>query len=511
MLTMPNMIFPGQPQSNTKSSNNTNSSFQDLLSQHTGSLSDLEDISLNQEDGEGSQLEEIIAKLEDLLPSEVLDILKDNETLQQELLAFVMQSAFPMQDTSEKENGLSMEEVLGGNSEIESRQQNEVNPLEASKWTSLDSEADLQNAKEIYLKMADLIQSIETMDDIPEIASSLTKLLQEWNQAVQNSKSMDQQKALSYIKQQVMTADAPIAQKLAFELTNQFIGSNLSEEIVSRNADVENLQRLNAEMAVRLQAVGQMIGSENLDRLEAKITTWLQSVFKEVSPGVIKQNSDVAIVNKEGTGDSQPVKAETEGTQRIDSKLAAWVQSAFQEASPGVIKQETLPISKVEQYILNTGQADLNKALTGKELIDKIESIVQSQRMQNFVQGQKPISIQLRPENLGDMTIRFMQVNGEMTVQMLVSSKAVKDLLESNMHQLRNMFSPHQVTVEKQDNILLSNADAAKSSKENQNEQQQSNQQESASDSKEQEQASDTESFEAFMEKLLSQNMEELI
>src|SRR5690606_10263975 len=51
----------------------------------------------------------------------------------------------------------------------------------------------------------------------------------------------------------------------------------------------------------------------------------------------------------------------------------------------------------------------------------------------------------------GEMRIRLVQMNGEMTVKFIVSSQAVKDLLETNMNQLRNMFLPHQVTIEKQE------------------------------------------------------------
>nr|WP_280922993.1 flagellar hook-length control protein FliK [Virgibacillus litoralis] len=68
--------------------------------------------------------------------------------------------------------------------------------------------------------------------------------------------------------------------------------------------------------------------------------------------------------------------------------------------------------------------------------------------MQN---GTSQLNITLRPENLGDMMVKLTQINGEMTVKIMVTSHAAKEMLESNMHQLRNMFSPQQVVVEKQE------------------------------------------------------------
>lgn len=301
------------------------------------------------------------------------------------------------------------------------------------------------------------------------------------------------QQLIDVISRQMQKADPAIAEQAAKQIMKQLQDWKPSEEMLVQPLEAAKLK----------------LAAEGSQRAEARIATWLQSVFKEVSPGVIKQNSDVNFADQT---EAQPVKTVTEAAQRTEPKIAAWLQTSFQDASPAVFKQESLPISRVEQFIVNMGQTDLTKALSGKELIDKIESLVQSQRLYSFVRGQNPISIQLRPDNLGDMTIRFVQTNGELTVQMLVSSKAVKEVLESNLHQLRNVFSPHQVTIEKQDNVMLFNGtDASKNSKENPNDQQQADHYEESSESNEQEQYSETESFESFMEKLLSQNEEEQI
>jgi len=305
------------------------------------------------------------------------------------------------------------------------------------------------------------------------------------------------QQFIQVISQQLQRADSDVAEQTAKQIMKVLQEWNLSEEIVTKPNTAEKPE----------------LTAEGLQRVEARIAGWLQSIFKEVSPGVIKQNNDIRLAAQtdDETVSRQAVKTETEVVHRIEPKIAAWLQTSFQGASPAVFKQDSLSISRVEQFIVHMGEADSSKALSGKELIDKIETIVQSQRLQNFVRGQNPISIQLRPENLGDMTIRFIQANGELTVQMLVSSKAVKDVLESNLHQLRNVFSPHQVTIEKQDNLTAAQTDASKNAKENQSEQQHSEHQEASSDSNEQEPPSETESFESFMEKLLSQNIEEQV
>nr|WP_285853531.1 flagellar hook-length control protein FliK [Oceanobacillus luteolus] len=74
----------------------------------------------------------------------------------------------------------------------------------------------------------------------------------------------------------------------------------------------------------------------------------------------------------------------------------------------------------------------------------------------NKVALQQPkgqLAIMLRPANLGEMMVRFTQVNGEIIVKIMVTTKVAKEMLEGNMQQLRHMFAPHQVVVERQDNV----------------------------------------------------------
>lgn len=352
--------------------------------------------------------------------------------------------------------------------------------------------ADSATAEQMVKQIADLFKESGLMEEqlLKDIGSNAGQAA---NQPAEDNRQARIQQLIQVISQQMEKANPAVAEQTVKQIMKQLQDWKLVEQIL-----------IQPQKAVRSELV--MEGSQ---RTEARIVTWLQSIFKEVAPGVIKQNSNVNFADQT---EAQSAKTVSEAAQRIEPKLAAWLQTTIQGASPNVFRQESLPISKVEQFIVNMGQTDLSKALSGKELIDKIESLVQSQRLHNFVQGQNPISIQLRPDNLGEMTIRFVQTNGELTVQMLVSSKAVKEVLESNLHQLRNVFSPHQVTIEKQDNVMLSNGtDASKNSKENQNDQQQADHFEESSESNEQEQYSETESFESFMEKLLSQNEEEQI
>ncbi|WP_337020412.1 flagellar hook-length control protein FliK, partial [Oceanobacillus massiliensis] len=114
--------------------------------------------------------------------------------------------------------------------------------------------------------------------------------------------------------------------------------------------------------------------------------------------------------------------------------------------------QTALPTSKLEQYAIYINQSQTNPNQSpDRQLIEQFQKIMNTSKFSAMPNGTNLLSIALRPNNLGEMMVRFTQINGEMTVRILVSSSAAKEMLESNVHQLKNMFSPHQVVVEKQD------------------------------------------------------------
>ncbi|WP_068672391.1 flagellar hook-length control protein FliK [Oceanobacillus sp. Castelsardo] len=108
------------------------------------------------------------------------------------------------------------------------------------------------------------------------------------------------------------------------------------------------------------------------------------------------------------------------------------------------------PLSKIEQYVIHLNN-NQETSKVNQQLIKQFESIIKTSRFLASPNGTNQLSIILNPENLGQIRIKLVQMNGEMTVKMVVSTQVAKDMLESNMGQLRNMFLPHQVIIEKQE------------------------------------------------------------
>lgn len=115
-----------------------------------------------------------------------------------------------------------------------------------------------------------------------------------------------------------------------------------------------------------------------------------------------------------------------------------------------------MPMTKLEQYVIHIQQGQ-GAEPADKQMIDQLQQMIKSQRLLTLNNGFKQLTIHLRPENLGNMMVRLTELNGELTVKILVSSQATRQMLEANIHQLKHMFAPHQVIIEESNELNIQN------------------------------------------------------
>ncbi|WP_146816452.1 flagellar hook-length control protein FliK, partial [Halobacillus faecis] len=165
-------------------------------------------------------------------------------------------------------------------------------------------------------------------------------------------------------------------------------------------------------------------------------------------------------------------------------EIVQWVKQALGEEVQHESKSEAskhqpisngsvLPMTKVEQHVIHMNKNQESSSST-KQVIHELERIIQSSRMFTNPKGNMEMLIKLKPGNLGDLTVKFAQINDEMAVKILVTSQAAKEMLEGNKTQLRHMFSPQQVVIEKVEASALQQQlhDHLDSSKQDQDQQQ---------------------------------------
>ncbi|GEM00773.1 hook-length control protein FliK [Halolactibacillus halophilus] len=113
----------------------------------------------------------------------------------------------------------------------------------------------------------------------------------------------------------------------------------------------------------------------------------------------------------------------------------------------------------LEQLTIHLSQsAASNQQTLNQELIQQFEAVLQKMQVGKNLLGQQQVKLQLNPNNLGQISVEMMEIDGEMFVKLIASSSMAKEALEANMKELRHMFSPHQVIVEQEEQVAATSA-----------------------------------------------------
>ncbi|WP_164668991.1 flagellar hook-length control protein FliK [Virgibacillus doumboii] len=171
-----------------------------------------------------------------------------------------------------------------------------------------------------------------------------------------------------------------------------------------------------------------------------------QAIWKELLQAYQKRNQ-LAVKQQYNTSAKVTTTDVTKWLQHAVSNQAKMDSTTAQQS---MTFTSSVPLSKVEQYAIHMNQNQTTQQ-AGQQLIEQFQKVMKTSRFLTMQNGTSQLNITLRPENLGDMMVKLTQINGEMTVKIMVTSHAAKEMLEANMHQLKNMFSPQQVVVEKQE------------------------------------------------------------
>ncbi|MDC3416392.1 flagellar hook-length control protein FliK [Aquibacillus salsiterrae] len=176
-------------------------------------------------------------------------------------------------------------------------------------------------------------------------------------------------------------------------------------------------------------------------------------------------SKEMVLFNKLLANYEKRIQIRDQSTYRLNSEVSPteigkWLNNAltkiqddkdtFKTAS---VQLSSMPISKLEQFVIHVNQSSNANTETNveTEIVEKIQQILKSSNFLVNKNGLQQLTIKLNPDYLGDIVLKFSQINGEMVVKMTVTSQSVKDLLDANSSQLRHMFAPNQVVVEKQE------------------------------------------------------------
>jgi flagellar hook-length control protein FliK len=130
----------------------------------------------------------------------------------------------------------------------------------------------------------------------------------------------------------------------------------------------------------------------------------------------------------EGVVDSKSIK--------LHSGDVANASGLFTATSPSLM-------SRVEQLVIHAPQENESTA----RFVNDMAKMMNRGRLMTLPNGSTQMSIKLFPENLGALDIQIIQRNGEIAAKIIASSAQAKELIETNLNQLRHVLQGQNITV----------------------------------------------------------------
>ncbi|MEJ8765373.1 MULTISPECIES: flagellar hook-length control protein FliK [unclassified Oceanobacillus] len=253
--------------------------------------------------------------------------------------------------------------------------------------------------------------------------------------------------------------------------------SNLTNNIsVNPPVDMAELEKEVNELFVEIEQKLSLIETqEDVAKVAPKILEYLMA-WQQLSEKAGNQTELLPFVKRETNNQTpaiwqdlvklyqQKMNFHTKSVYALESKVTntdiiRWIGNAFemtvhkeQPVTTAQAQPVQMPISQVEQMVIHLPSNSDNNQV-GKALIEQFNRLIDSKSIV-FQQPKGQLAITLKPANLGEMLVRFTQVDGEMIVKIMVTTNAAKKMLEANGQQLRHMFAPHQVVIERNETLV---------------------------------------------------------
>ena len=223
----------------------------------------------------------------------------------------------------------------------------------------------------------------------------------------------------------VILQDYSAAQQNRFTLENL---ESLEDGAADPNLEAYSDLMQEMEQNIEIASQGNNPSLERRENPTVTTTTEESSLFTANSGSEVEAEAE--IVSPTATSTTQQTAA---ASNNIDEILL--------DTLPNFNPLLNMPNNMVDAEIVlpNLPQAPVNPQ-------EVMEQIVQSMRL--IVSGNfSEMRIQLKPEHLGDMTMKIATINSIVTAQFTVESQRVKEIIEANFNQLRDSLNAQGIEI----------------------------------------------------------------
>lgn len=140
--------------------------------------------------------------------------------------------------------------------------------------------------------------------------------------------------------------------------------------------------------------------------------------------------------------------------------IMKWVKAAVDQISNnqdtptntfGQLFSQQSTHSTIEQMQIHLGHQVDSVDQMGEQLLSQFEKAISQSRFIQNLSGGHQLVLKIAPKSLGTIMVELTEIDGEMLVKLTATSQMAKEALEANVKELRHMFSPHNIVIEKQE------------------------------------------------------------
>ncbi|AJD91001.1 hypothetical protein JMA_16840 [Jeotgalibacillus malaysiensis] len=309
---------------------------------------------------------------------------------------------------------------------------------------------------EIEVLMEQLLTAVESED-----FSSFLKAAGEADPAVKQMFLLFDEKELMNLTVPELLLAAGVGEEIVEKAVNENISDPalLLQQILTGEAEDQPDQ---LQLQTTLAEIQQIAKSEQVIKSDQQPR---QLIVHEDLAKLVLLSKGLSILDQKKTGSTeknyllQNVSEVMETIQTIfknavrDLEAPKQVENSKQHVLPEVIKSEQ-GILNLQSLQLQSGpvkwslQQPLRQADPSQQLMEQFQQVMQKAGF-GKVNGTEKLMIRLQPEHLGTLKIELLQKDGMMTARIVASTAVAKEMIDSQLNQLRQSFNTQNLQVDK--------------------------------------------------------------
>lgn len=221
----------------------------------------------------------------------------------------------------------------------------------------------------------------------------------------------------------------------------------LLNEVVSALTGESTMSEKDATVLLQFLKLAQLAGEKTDTVYQQQFTlSNLKNALETAGPQIVQ----LMQLTQQGQTQSNSNTSSTvfqQLIQPISTEQKVEVVTTTSNSNNEGMLQQNQQSSQVRTVTINL---PTNPASQSEALAEEIENLLKRSQVSNQ-QGSIKLMLKLFPENLGQIRIEIVQQNGVMTARLLASTSAAKELLDSNLNQLKTAFVAQNIQMDRID------------------------------------------------------------